>query len=223
MVRDYSDIYFLNEKDLSQLASTSIRSDGKSITRRFGQKTATKLVGQINLSKNKELWRLIHGLGIRHVGEQGARVLAEEFKSMTAIVSATEEQLQEKSDIGPVVAASVRSYFSATENIALINRLREAGVTMEVIAELPILEGPLTGNTYVLSGTLESMTRTQASVEIEHLGGKVVKTVSRQVTALIAGNDAGSKLDRAKKLGVLILSEAEFLKLIKFGSQDSVR
>ena len=159
----------------------------------------------------------------RHVGEQGARVLAEEFKSMTAIVSATEEQLQEKSDIGPVVAASVRSYFSATENLALINRLREAGVTMEVIAELPILEGPLTGNTYVLSGTLESMTRTQASVEIEHLGGKVVKTVSRQVTALIAGNDAGSKLDRAKKLGVLILSEAEFLKLIKFGSQGSVR
>jgi DNA ligase (NAD+) len=208
-------------------ASTSIRSDGKSITRRFGQKTAAKLVDQINLSKNKELWRLIHGLGIRHVGEQGARVLAGEFKSMTAIVSATEEQLQEKSDIGPVVAASVRSYFSEAENLTLINRLREAGVTMEVIAELPIVgtleKGPLTGNTYVLSGTLESMTRAQASVEIERFGGKVVKTVSRRVTALIAGNDGGSKLDRAKKLGVLILSEAEFLELMKSGSQGSVR
>ncbi len=226
MVRDYSDIYFLDEKALSQLTSTSIRSDGKSITRRFGQKTATKLVDQINLSKNKELWRLIHGLGIRHVGEQGARVLADEFKSMTAIVSATEEQLQEKSDIGPVVAASVRSYFSEAKNLTLINRLRDAGVTMEVRTELPIVgtseKGPLTGNTYVLSGTLESMTRAQASVKIEHFGGKVAKTVSRQITALIAGNDAGSKLDRAKKLGVLILSEPEFLELIKSGSQDSV-
>ena len=227
MVRNYSDIYSLNEKALAQLASTSVRSDGKSITRRFGQKTATKLVDQINLSKNKELWRLIYGLGIRHVGEQGARVLADEFKSMSAIVSATEEQLQEKSDIGPVVAASVRSYFSEAENLALIDRLREAGVTMEVIAEFPIVRtsenGPLTGNIYVLSGTLKSMTRAQASVEIEHLGGKVVKTVSHQATALIAGNDAGSKLDRAKKLGVLILSEAEFLELLKSGSQGPAR
>ncbi len=226
MVRDYSDIYSLTEKALAQLASTSIRSDGKSITRRFGQKTAAKIVGQINLSKNKELWRLIHGLGIRHVGEQGARVLADEFKSMSAIVNATEEQLQKKSDIGPVVAASVRSYFSEADNLALIDRLREAGVTMEVIAELPIVgkseKGSLTGNVYVLSGTLVSMTRTQASVKIEHLGGEVVKTVSRQVAALIAGDNAGSKLDRAKKLNVLILNEVEFLELLKSGSQDSV-
>jgi DNA ligase (NAD+) len=218
LVSDYADVYALTAEALAGLTSSSARSDGKIIERRFGEKNAVKVVDQIERSRTNELWRLIYGLGIRHVGERGAQVLAEAFGSMDALSTASIEQLQGTREIGPVLAESVRSWFDEPRNRQLIDRLRAAGVRMEVPPEERASrgqEGPLTGKTYVLTGTLQSMTRDQATAAIERLGGKVAGSVSRKTTAVIVGADAGSKAEKAGELGVTTLDEAAFLKLIE--------
>ena len=217
-VSDYADVYGLTSETLASLTSTSVRTDGKSIERRFGEKNAVKVVAQIDRSRTNELWRLIYGLGVRHVGERAAQVLADAFGSMDALSAASIEQLQGTREIGPVLAESVRSWFDEPRNRQLIDRLRAAGIRMEVPpeerAELR-REGPLTGKTYVLTGTLQSLTRDQATAAIEHLGGKVAGSVSRKTTAVVVGADAGSKADKARELGVTTLDEPAFLALIE--------
>ncbi|MGH9253102.1 MAG: NAD-dependent DNA ligase LigA [Vicinamibacterales bacterium] len=220
-VSDYADVYVLTADTLASLTSTSVRADGKTIERRFGEKNATKVIAQIERSRTNELWRLIYGLGIRHVGERAGQVLAEAFGSMDALGDAPVEQLQETREIGPVLAASVRSWFDEPRNRQLLERLRAAGVRMEVPPDTRAardVEGPLTGKTYVLTGTLQSMTRDQATEAIERLGGKVVGSVSRKTTAVIVGADPGSKADKAKDLGVGLLDEPAFLSLINSGA-----
>ena len=216
LVTDYADIYSLSVETLAGLVSTSVRSDGKAIERRFGDKNAAKVVAQIDRSRSNELWRVIYGLGIRHVGERAAQVLANAFGSMDALVVATTEQLQQTHEIGPVLAESVRSWLDEPRNRALVERLRQAGVRMDVPPEQRrvVLEGPLQGQTYVLTGTLSSMTREQATAAIERLGGKIAGSVSRKTAGVIVGADAGSKADKARELGVPMLDEAEFLRLI---------
>ena len=181
------------------------------------RRTPPKWSTQIERSRTNELWRLIYGLGIRHVGERGAQVLADAFGSMDALSTASIEQLQATREIGPVLAESVRSWFDEPRNRQLIDRLRAAGVRMEVPPDERAArgqEGPLTGRTYVLTGTLQSMTRDQATSAIERLGGKVAGSVSRKTTAVIVGADAGSKAEKARELGVTTLDEAAFLALI---------
>jgi len=204
LVRDYADVYALSEERLQALE-------------RMGKKSAAKLRAQIERTKTNELWRLIYGLGVRHVGERAAQVLSRAFASIDELCAASKEQLQQTHEVGPVLAESVRSWFDEPRNRELIDRLRAAGVRMEVpLAERlqkPV-EGPLSGRTYVITGTLESMTREEATAAIERLGGKVASSVSRKTAAVIVGADAGSKAEKARDLGVPMLDEPAFLKLI---------
>jgi DNA ligase (NAD+) len=204
MVRDYADIYALGAERVEQLD-------------RMGRKSATKLAAQIERSKSNELWRLIYGLGIRHVGERAAQVLSRAFTSIDELCAATEERLQQTHEVGPVLAESVRSWLDEPRNRALLDRLRAAGVRMEAAPEeraRNTAAGPLAGRTYVITGTLASMSRDEASAAIERLGGKVAGSVSRKTTGVIVGSDAGTKADKARELGVPMLDEAAFRELI---------
>ena len=216
LVRDYADVYHLTADQLAALTSTSER-EGKTIERRFGAKNAAKVVEQITRSKLNEFWRVIYGLGIRHIGERGAQVLARAFGSMEALEAASLEALQATSEIGPVLAASARSWLDEPRNRELVARLRAAGVRMEVPESERVVRtspGALTGRTYVITGTLTSMTREEATAALERLGAKVTGSVSKKTTAVIVGEDAGSKADKAKTLGVPTLDEAAFQELI---------
>ncbi|HEV8316747.1 MAG TPA: NAD-dependent DNA ligase LigA [Vicinamibacterales bacterium] len=204
LVKDYADVYGLTAARLEQLE-------------RMGKKSAAKVLTQIDRSRTNEFWRLIYGLGIRHVGERAAQVIARAFGSMDALMAATTEQLEGTHEIGPVLAESVRSWLDEPRNRELVARLRAAGVRMEVPPEERVTaapDGPLAGRTYVLTGTLASMTREEAGAALERLGGKVAGSVSRKTTGVIVGADAGSKADKARDLGVPTLDEAAFLKLI---------
>ena len=169
-------------------------------------------------SRNAELWRLIFGLGIRHVGERAAQVLARAFGSMEALGGATVEALQNTPEIGPVLAASFRAWLDEPRNRALVAHLKDAGVRMEVPPEeraAAAVPGPLTGRTYVITGTLASMTRDEAEQpRIERLGGKVAGSVSKKTTGVIVGADPGSKAEKAAALGVPMLDEAAFQALL---------
>jgi DNA ligase (NAD+) len=217
LVRDYADVYALTAGTLASLTSRSARSDGKVIERRFGEKNAAKVLEEVERSRRNDLRRLIYGLGIRHVGERGAEVLEEAFGSMDALMAATVEQLQSTKEIGSVLAASIRSWFDEPRNRQLIERLHAAGIRMDVPPEergARAVPGPLTGKTYVLTGTLAAMTREQATEAIERLGGKVAGSVSRRTTAVVVGADAGSKAEKARTLGVAMLDEPAFLALL---------
>jgi DNA ligase (NAD+) len=217
LVRDYADVYHLTADQLATLTSTSER-EGRAIERRFGAKNAAKVIEQINRSRENEFWRVIYGLGIRHIGERGAQVLARAFGSIEALESASLESLQATNEIGPVLAASARSWLDEPRNRELVGRLRAAGVRMEV-PESERLQtsgpGPLSGRTYVITGTLASMSRDQATAELERLGAKVTSSVSKKTTGVIVGEEAGSKADKAQALGVPMLDEAAFQELIR--------
>ena len=217
MIADYADVYALQADTLARLTSSSTRGDGREIVRRFGEKNAVKVMAQIERSRSNALWRLIYGLGIRHVGERAAQVLATSLGSVPALASASIEQLQGTPEIGPVLAESVRRWFDEPGNQQLLARLRAAGVNMEALPEerrAEVADGPLSGKTYVLTGTLAGMTREAATAAIERLGGKVAGSVSRKTTAVVVGEDAGSKADKARELGVPLLDEAAFRVLI---------
>ena len=217
LVTDYADVYALTPASVASLTATSLRSDGREIQRRVGEKNALKVAAEIERSRSNELWRLIFGLGIRHVGERASQVLADAFGSIQALQTASVEQLQSTPEIGPVLAESVRTWLDEPRNQELIQRLRDKGVRMEVPPEergAREAPGPLAGKTYVITGTLSSMTREEATQAIERLGARVSGSVSRKTTAVIVGADAGSKAEKARDLGVPILDEAAFQALI---------
>jgi DNA ligase (NAD+) len=216
LVRDYADVYHLTVDQLAALTSKSAR-EGKVIARRFGTKNAAKVIEQIARSKDNEFWRVIYALGIRHVGERGAQVLARAFGSMEGLEGASLEALQSTSEIGPVLADSVRSWLDEPRNRELVSRLRAAGVRMEVPESERVHAaepGPLTGRIYVITGTLASMSREEATAALERLGAKVTSAVSKKTTAVIVGEEAGSKADKARTLGVPMLDEPAFRELI---------
>jgi DNA ligase (NAD+) len=217
LVRDYADVYALTAEQLASLTSSSLRSDGREIQRRFGAKNAQKVVEQIERSKTNPLWRAIFGLGIRHIGERAAQVLAGAFGSMDALCTAAVEQLQRTPEIGPVLAVSLRTWLDEPRNRELIERLRQAGVRMEVPEgerRVAASQGRLTGKTYVITGTLAAMSREQAEEALKALGAKVAGSVSKKTTAVIVGADPGSKAEKAESLGVTQLDEQGFLELI---------
>jgi DNA ligase (NAD+) len=217
LVHDYADIYRLTTEQIANLTSTSIRGDGKIIERRVGEKNAAKVVEQIARSKNNDLWRLLYGLGLRHIGERGAQVLAKAFWSVDALLAASLDQLQSTDEIGPVLAESLRSWLDEPRNQALLGRLREAGLRMEVPESERAADSgpkPLAGKTYVITGTLSSMSREQATAALERLGAKVAGSVSKKTTGVIVGEEAGSKAEKAKALGVPMLGEADLAALL---------
>jgi DNA ligase (NAD+) len=215
LVHDFADLYHLTAEQLEALVVTprEPRSE-RAVARKLG-KVGRNVIAQIARSKSNDLSRLLYALGIRHVGEKAAATLARHFRTVDRIVEASVEAMQSAPEIGPVVAASMRMFIDEPRNRALIGRLKDAGVNME--SRLPpsgTEAGPLSGKVIVLTGTLSSMTREAAQRAIEALGGRVAASVSRKTSYVVAGTDAGSKLEKARELGVETLDEQAFLALI---------
>jgi DNA ligase (NAD+) len=213
MVKDYVDLYRLEREPLANLTSISLR-EGKELRRRLGEKSADKLLTEIERSKANDFWRVIYAVGIRHVGERGAQALARALGSLDALLAASVEALETIPDVGPVVARSVRTFLDEPRNSSLLERLRDIGVQMQAEAPGALGAQPLAGKTFVLTGTLTSMHRDEAAAAIERLGGKVSGSVSRKTTYVVVGAEAGSKLDKARDLGVRTLTEDEFRAII---------
>ena len=181
---------------------------------RFADKSAENLVAAIQNSRQARLDRLIYALGIRNVGEQTAKDLARYLGSMNALMQADQTVLMQVPDVGPVVADSIVSFFAEAHNREVLARLQAAGMHWE---DLPtqVAEGPLLGKTVVLTGTLPNLSRDEAKALIEAAGGKASGSVSAKTYWVVAGEAAGSKLDKALSLGIEILDESEFLKRLQ--------
>ncbi|HEU4938712.1 MAG TPA: NAD-dependent DNA ligase LigA [Vicinamibacterales bacterium] len=216
LVRDFADLYHLEAPTLESLvvAPRTPRSD-RAVPRKLG-KVGRNVYEQISRSRENDLSRLIYALGIRHVGEKAAATLARHLRTMDAVLDAPLEALQAVPDVGPVLAASVRAFADEPHNRALVTKLADAGVNMVTRQPDPVSVAPgrLAGKTFVLTGTLETMTREDAEAAIERLGGKVSGSVSKKTSHLVVGADAGSKLEKARSLGVSTMDEAEFRALI---------
>jgi DNA ligase (NAD+) len=215
LVHDFADLYHLTAEQLEELVVVprAPRSE-RAVPRKLG-KVGRNVIAQIEQSQANDLSRLLYALGIRHVGEKAAATLSRHFRTMDRILDASVEMLQSAPEIGPVVATSVRLFADEPRNRTLIARLAESGVNM--VSQVPATAtdaGPLAGKVFVLTGTLESMTREAAQQALEALGAKVSASVSRKTHYLVAGRDAGSKLEKARALGVETLDEPAFLALI---------
>jgi DNA ligase (NAD+) len=199
LVKNVADIYKLTKPDLLSLE-------------RMGDKSAQNILDEIENSKKLPLERVIYGLGIRMVGERTAQFLAEHFGSMEALESAGVEELQNVNEVGPRIAESIVEFFGIAANRKLVERLREAGLTLT--GKKKERGTKLAGKTFVLTGTLAHFTRDEAKKMIEDAGGKVTGSVSKKTDYVVAGADAGSKLDKAKELGVSVIGEKEMEKLL---------
>ena len=216
LVHDFADLYHLNADVLEALVVTP--KDPKSeraVPRKLG-KVGRNVVAQIEESKKNDLSRLIYALGIRHVGEKAAATLARYFRTMDGVLGASIEALQTTPEIGPVLAAAVRGFADEPRNQTLVTKLKAAGVNMESRAPEPTAEpiGKLAGKVFVLTGTLKSTSREEATADIERLGGRVSSAVSKKTSYVVVGEDAGSKLEKATKLGIETLDEDAFRALI---------
>ena len=179
----------------------------------MGEKSAQNLLASIEKSKEASLQQLIFALGIPLVGQKAAKILAENFGSIDKLSKATEDELIAIHEIGSKIAQSIISFFNEEQNRAILERLKQAGVKME--SEIPeIKEGALVGKTFVITGTLEKYSRKEAQELIESLGGKVSSSVSKKTDYVVAGASPGSKYDKAQQLGVSILDEESFIKLM---------
>jgi len=202
LVKDVADLYKLT---LSQVAGLE----------RMGEKSAQNFLAGVESSKTRDLWRLIFGLGILHVGVGVAKKLGRQFASLDEIQKASLDELTRAEDVGEVIAQSLYDWFQQARNHELIERLRASGLNFQSHSRpAPGAEtGQLTGKTFVLTGTLPTLKREEAAAKIEAMGGKVSGSVSKKTDYLLAGEDAGSKLEKARALGVKIIDEAEFLKM----------
>ncbi|GIX48250.1 MAG: DNA ligase [Candidatus Tectimicrobiota bacterium] len=201
LVRDFADLYALDVPTLCTLE-------------RFATKSASNLVAAIARSRERGLARLLYALGIRHVGERVAALLARHYRTLDALMQAAAEELAQLPDIGPVIADSVSQFFAREENRRTLERLRAAGVRMEETAAAPAA-GPLAGKVFVLTGTLPHLTRSQAQALITAAGGRVASAVSRKTDYVVAGADPGSKYQEALRLGIPILDEAALQRLLR--------
>jgi DNA ligase (NAD+) len=201
LVQTIPDLYALSYEDLVNLD-------------RMGPKSSQNLLDEIEKSKEMDLDRLIYALGIRFVGERTAQAIASHFRDLDSLSKAPPEELIQIEDVGPKVAESIVFFFHQPKNTTLLDKLREAGVNSFSQAEASSEEGPLSGQTFVLTGKLAQFSREEARKEIEQRGGTVTSTVSRKTDYVIAGAEPGAKLEKAQKLGVPVLNEKDFLALI---------
>jgi DNA ligase (NAD+) len=201
LVKNVADIYKLTLDQLLELD-------------RMGQKSAEKILKNIDASRKRPLPRVLNGLGIPFVGERTAQILAETFGGLDAIAQADEEGLQQAEEVGPKVSESIRQFFHEPRNRELVERLRKAGLTFEHAVRKKT-GGPLTGKTFVITGTLPNLAREEAKARIESAGGKVTGSVSKKTDYVVAGADPGSKLDKANQLGIPVIGEPDLLELLK--------
>ncbi|OCX74286.1 DNA ligase (NAD(+)) LigA [Acidithiobacillus thiooxidans] len=200
LVKTVADIYSLNEDVLCSLE-------------RMARKSAQNLLAEIAASRQTQLWRFLYALGIRQVGETTAKSLAEHFGDLDPLMAADEAQLQNIPDVGPIVAESVQHFFAQSHNREVITALRTAGLHWEKVA--PKSSGHLAGRIFVLTGTLPQMSREEAKAAIEATGAKVSSSVSAKTDYVVLGADAGSKAEKAAKLGITVVDEAQLLELLK--------
>lgn len=200
LIESFTDLYRLRAADVAALE-------------RMGEKSALNLIDAIEKSKKNEIYRLVYALGIPHIGQKAAKILCEHFLSIEGICSASSEDISSIEGYGQIMAESVYEYFSLEQTEKLLSELKALGVEMNPL-EKTEKEGVFLGKTFVLTGTLPTMTRNEASKIIEDNGGKTSSSVSKKTDYLLAGEDAGSKLIKAQKLGISIISEEEFLKMI---------
>jgi DNA ligase (NAD+) len=201
LVKSVADIYDLTLPQLLELE-------------RMGQKSAEKVLRNIDASRSRPLPRVLNGLGIPFVGERTAQILAETFGSLDAILEADEDALQQAEEVGPKVSESIRQFFHEPRNRDLVERLRKAGLTFHHTIRKKE-GGALAGKTFVITGTLPNLAREDAKARIEAAGGKVTGSVSKKTDYVLAGADPGSKLDKANQLGIPVIAEPELLALLK--------
>jgi len=201
LVRNFADLYKLQEAQLASLE-------------RMAEKSAANVIDAIEQSKTRPLWRFVAALGIRHIGGQSAQILAEHFGSLEALMSAEQEELAAIDQIGPTMAKSLYGYFRDAENRSVVDQLLAAGLSPE--RPIPARRGSdkLAGKTIVVTGTLENFSRQQAEQAIKHAGAKASSSVSKKTDFVVAGDNAGSKLEKAIKLGVEVIDEKQFMKMI---------
>ena len=202
MVRDISDLYRLDANELESLE-------------RMGKKSVQNLLEEIEESRRLDFWRVLFGLGIRHVGERTAQLLAEHFGSIDQLENASKEELEQVHEVGPKLAESIHRFFRERHNRDLIKRLKRDGLRMVAPVQRPRAEEVFAGKTFVITGTLERMTREEATQFIEQRGGRVTSAVSKKTNFLLAGQDPGSKLERARQLGVSIIDEEMFRTMLQ--------
>jgi DNA ligase (NAD+) len=202
-LKNYADIY-----DLHKHKAKLVRIEG------FGEKSVQNLLNSIENSKKQPFHRVLYALGIRYVGSETAKLLADAFGSIDKLMNASVEQISSVYGIGPRIAESVYKFFHDERNLELIKRLKEAGLNFEVKPEEKAKK-KLAGKTFVFTGTLKNFTREEAKEKVEELGGKVSNSVSRKTDYVVVGENPGSKYDKARQLGVKIITEEEFLELIK--------
>jgi DNA ligase (NAD+) len=203
-LHDAADIYRLTADDVAELPG-------------FKERSIANLLAAIEASKRRPLDRLLVGLSIRHVGDHVALVLANRLRSLDAIAGASEDDLNAIDEIGPTIASSIHTWFAEERNRDLVRRLVEAGVRTRVEGGGPQAPQVLAGRTVVLTGTLDELTRDQAAKAVEERGGRVVSGVSKKTDFVVVGADPGSKSERARELGVTMVDEAGFRKLLEKG------
>lgn len=194
MVRDYTDLYYLDKKSIAEIE-------------RMGEKSSRNLIEAIEASKDTTLGRFIFALGIRHVGIHAAEILASHFHTIDRLAGAALEKLEHIREIGPIMAQSISWFFKSKEGLAALDRFKKIGIK---IASPEVRKQKFSGLTFVLTGTLDSLTRSEAKEMIRQAGGKISSSVSKKTDCVIVGRDPGSKLDRARKLGIKIIDENEF-------------
>ncbi|MDB5319193.1 MAG: ligase, NAD-dependent [Phycisphaerales bacterium] len=212
LVHTFADLYKLKPDDIATISS-EVDQDGKSVTRTVGEKVANKVVQNVENSRTKGLDRLLAGLGIHHVGTRVAYILASHFGNLDAIAAASADDLSGVKEIGPVIAESVHDFFHNPAGMKAIEELKRVGVnpTLEKAAAKSNADLPLAGQTIVVTGTLHKLQREEIERLIVRLGGKASGSVSKKTAFVVAGEKAGSKLDKAKELGVPVLTEQEFV------------
>ncbi|MBA4395598.1 MAG: DNA ligase, partial [Desulfobacca sp.] len=201
LIRDYGDLYYLTRKDLLSLE-------------RMAEKSSDNLIQALGKSKQTTLSKFIYALGIRNVGEHLSALLAGHFGSLQAFMESPEEDLKGKREVGPQIAHSIRTFFDNPQNRKVVEKILDAGIGFE--EKKGNGPKPLFGKTFVLTGRLDQLTRDQAKEKIEALGGKVAGQVSSKTDFVLVGEDPGSKLEKARELGVATLTEEKFLQLIEY-------
>lgn len=202
LIENIADIYYLKEEEIASL-------------KKNGKKFAQNLKNAIEESKKNDIDKLISALGVRHIGTKSAKLLARKYLSIDELMNASIEELSKIDEIGEIIANSIYEFFHQEQTIDLIKRLKNAGVNTEKQKEEIEVDNRFEGKTFVLTGSLEKYSRQEASDIIEKFGGKTSSSVSKKTSYVLAGEEAGSKLDKAQELGITIISEDEFENMIK--------